>query len=142
MNDFTKQWNSLVKLNMSMIYNLPLEDFGSLSEGIVFHITKIFDILIKLKNKSFYTRKEIETVFLLTKNDINDLNYHLQLIIEGDELSAIPLIIYYVIADLFDDLIHLMESEESYEGAKNLLEFRAYWFRLMSIKLPVRTDAK
>ncbi len=142
MNDFTTQWNSLVKLNMAMIYNLPLEDFGSLSEGIVFHITNIFDILIKLKNKSFYTRKEIETVFLLTKNDINDLNDHLQLIIVEDELTAIPLVIYYVVADLFDDLIYLMESEESYEGAKNLLEFRAFWFRLMNIKLPVRTNVK
>ena len=136
MDNLTKQWNSLIDLNIVRIYSLPLSEFDSLPESIVFYIRNIFNILIKLRNRSFYTRKEIETVFLLTKNDINNLNDCLQTIIDDDKMTIIPLLIYYILADIFDDLIHLMESVESYEGAKNLLEFKLFWFALMNIKVP------
>lgn len=136
MDNLTKQWKSLVDMNLSRISSLPMAQHNSLPESIYFYTTNIFSILIKLKNQSFYTKKEIETIFLLTKRDITDLNDCLALIIADDSNSLVPLLVYYIIADTFTDLIDLMECYESYEGAKNLLDYQTYWFNLMSVKIP------
>ena len=133
-----KTWKSLVDLGVARIGCVPLND-DRLMNSMSYSVRSIFDTLIKLKNKSFYTRKEIETIFLLTKNDIDGLNSCLQVVIDDDDMSIVPLLTYYMMADIFDDLIHLMESEELYEGAKNLLEFRSFWFDKMNIKLPAKS---
>jgi hypothetical protein len=134
MDSLIAQWNSLVSMNLGRVYSLPMDK--NMMEPIVYYMQNIFGTLIKLKNQSFYKKKEIETIFLLTKNDITDLNNFLTVIIEDDKESITPLLIYYIIADIFTDLIDLMESVESYEGAKNLLEFNKFWFNLMNIKIP------
>lgn len=136
MDNLTKQWKSLIDLNLERVYSLPLSEFKSLEDTLIFYIRNIFNILIKLKNKTFYKKKEIETIFLLTKRDINDLNNYLQLIIDEDDMTVVPLLIYFIIGDIFNDLISLMEDVEFYEGAKNLLEFKQFWFAMMNIKLP------
>lgn len=141
MNNLSSQWRSIVKSNVSRINNIPLQDCQPLVESIIFYVNSIFDILIKLKNQSFYNKKEIETIFLLTKRDITNLNDCLSLTIEEDRHTIIPLLIYYIIDDIFVDLIELMEYEEAYEGAKNLLDFKSFWFNLMSIK-PNRVNVK
>jgi len=139
MDNLITQWNSLVSMNLGRVYDLPMDT--NMTEPIVYYMQSIFGTLVKLKNHSFYKKKEIETIFLLTKRDIEDLNSCLSVIIEDDEHSVTPLLIYYIIADTFTDLIDLMESVESYEGAKNLLEFNKFWFSLMNIKMP-KTNVK
>jgi len=130
--EFLDRWDELLILNLFDVYTLDdLTQIVGAQVKISQSIENIFNLLKNLKNKRFYSAKEIETIYLLAREDIvniNELLYNMC----GVEMVKI---IYSIIVSIFDDLIDLSDAIDNYECSGNLLKFRDYWFNINKIKI-------
>lgn len=131
-SELLKQWSEIVRFNAIDVINFhELEDRPDIADKFYARILSIFDTLSKLKHNKFYRDKELETIYLLVKDLMYDINDLLILVNE----PGLPALIYEVIFNIFEELFLFCEDYELYEAAQNLLTFRDIWFGNFNVKI-------
>lgn len=125
-------WSDTVKVNILEVWEIDeLSSTIGAPNKISILISNIFDFLKKLKNNKFYTKKQIEAIYLVVHDDIQYINEILTFMCSDEVIK----IVYGVITNIFDELISIAKDYENYECSGNLLNFRNYWYSLNGIKI-------
>ena len=128
----SKEWMDAVRINLIDIVNFrELEEHEEISHRFFSNLLMTFETLSKLKHNKFYNRKELETIYLLIKDNLYNIN---DLLITVNE-PGLPALIYEVVFNIFEELFLLCEDYELFETAQNLLNFRDIWFSQFKVKI-------
>lgn len=128
---FNKEWDDIVAINVVQLYSFEeLEGYSELTSELDIHIGNIFDMLRRIKNNKFYSSKEVESIYLLIKQNVDVIN-EILIILNNRITTAV----YELILNIFEELILLAEDYEMFEISGNLLAVRDYWFSIFNIKI-------
>lgn len=126
------EWMHIVKLNSLDIIDFDeLRDLPPFVDRFYSNLLSIFEHLARLKHQKVYNSKELQTVYLLVKDVLYDIN---DLLIQIND-KGLPALIYEVVFNIFEELLLLSEDYELYETAANLMNFRTLWFSNFGIKI-------
>ena len=128
--DFFKEWEDIILVNTIPIYSfVELEEYTGICDKLSQLIEDIFSTLKRL-NCKVYNSREIETIFMLIREDIATLNDIL-----WKMFNTVTKPIYEVILNIFEELILLCEDMTYYELCANLLKIREFWFNKYKITI-------
>jgi hypothetical protein len=131
-SELHSEWIHIVKLNALDIIDFDeLRDLPAFVDRFYSNILSTFEHLARLKHQKVYNAKELQTVYLLVKDVLYDIN---DLLIQLND-KGLPALIYEVVFNIFEELLLLSEDYELYETAQNLLNFRTLWFSNFGIKI-------
>lgn len=137
-NVFIKEWEHIVGFNLIDIVSFKeLDEMPEIADRFYSTLLSIFKMLSRLKHNKFYNQKEMDTIFMLVKDDLYNIN---DLLIHVNE-PGLPALIYEVVFNIFEELFVFCEDYELYETCHNLLTFRDIWFNNFGVKI-VRVNAK
>jgi uncharacterized protein (UPF0147 family) len=137
-SDFIKEWEHTVGFNAIEIISFQqLMNDPHIADEFYTLILNIFKTLSRLKHGKFYTKKELDTVFYLVKEDIYSINDLLMVVND----KALPSNIYEVVYNIFEELLILCEDQSLFETCQNLLNFRDIWFSHAKVKI-IQPSAK
>lgn len=134
-----RDWDDIIKINIVDVFGVDeLSAIIGAPNKISTSIINIFEFLKKLKNNKFYTKKELETIYLVVYEDIQYINDILYYMCSDEVVDTI----YRVITNIFNELILIAKDLENYECSGNLLNFKNYWYSLNSIKINSNNEQK
>jgi hypothetical protein len=131
--EYRKNWDKILFLYLIQIKSIEeLIEYPLDTTEIEILINSIFSTLKRLNAKYFLNEKEIETTFILIKEEISYLN-DILMSMNIDALVAV----YELILAIFEALIVGAASPdiECYELSTNLQRIRDYWFSNSGIKI-------
>lgn len=130
--DFEMSWDMIVEDNIFEICAIDDIATNAIDEiEITNSFENVFKLLKRLKNNKFYNDKEIETIYLIAREDILNINDILNKIYD----ISVKIEFYEIIETTFNDLIGLSDSISHYECSGNLLKFMNFWFQMNKKRL-------
>jgi len=127
---FYKEWEDIILINIMPLYSFDvLQEYTGICDKLSQLIENIFSTLKRLKCK-VYNNKEIETIFMLIREDIATLN---DILWKMFHTATKP--VYEVILNIFEELILLCEDLTYFEICANLLKIRDFWFNKYKITI-------